>query len=174
MAYQFLGAGGVARFSGARWPTPSAEGPGTWFVADGALAKCVNGVHACTRETLAYWFDDELWAVELADEIVDAGTVLVARRGRLVGRVAGWPSVSRAFAEDCAAHARRRVVAAGEAERLAEVLEDADHHAARADAPGDAVVAAYAAAVAAGALAPGGFEAERARQGDVLAALLGL
>lgn len=174
IAYKFLAAGAVARFSGATWPTPSQEGPGSWVVAEGQLETCANGIHACAREALAYWLDDELWAAELGDEIVAAGTVLVARRGRLVQRVAGWPSVSRAFAEDCAAHARRRVAASGEAERLAEVVGDAEHHAARAAAPGDAVVAAYAAAVAAGALEPGGFEAERARQGDVLAVLLGL
>lgn len=174
IAYKFLGAGAVARFSRAGWPTPSADAPGAWVAVEGDLETCANGVHACAREALAYWFDQELWTVELAGEIVDAGTLLVARRGRLLERVAGWPAVSRTFAEDCAAHIRRRVAAAGEEGRLAELVGDAEHHAARAHAPGDAVVAAYAAAVAAAALRPGGFEAERARQSGVLAALLEL
>jgi hypothetical protein len=174
IAYKFLCTGAVAPFSRAGWPAPSADGPGAWVAVDGELEPCANGVHACPREALAYWFDEELWAVELADEILDAGTVLVARRGRLLQRVAGWPAVSRAFAEDCAAHARRRVADAGEEVRLAEVVGDAEHHAARADAAPDAVVAAYAAAVAVAALEPGGFEAERARQSGVLATLLGL
>ena len=174
IAYKFLGAGAIAPFSRAGWPAPSANAPGAWVAVEGDLETCANGVHACSREALAYWFDEELWTVELADEILDAGTVLVARRGRLLERVTGWPTVSRAFAEDCAAHARRRVAAAGEEDRLAEVVADGEHHAARADARGDAVVAAYAAAVAAAALEPGGFEAERARQSGVLAALLGL
>jgi hypothetical protein len=174
IAYKFLAAGEVAPFSRAGWPAPSADAPGAWVVVDGDLETCANGVHACSREALAYWFDEELWIVELADEIVDAGTVLVARRGRLLERVTRWPAVSRAFAEDCAARTRRRVAAAHEEDRLAEVVGDAEYHAARADAPRDAVVAAYAAAVAAAALEPGGFEAERARQSDVLAALLDL
>jgi hypothetical protein len=174
MAYKFLAAGAVAPFSRAGWPTPSGDAPAAWVVVEGPLVTCANGVHACSRDALAYWFDDELWAIELAGEIVDAGTALVARRGRLLERIAGWPAVSPAFASDCAAHARRCVAAAGADARLAEVVADADYHAARAQAPRDAVVAAYAAAVAAGAVADGGFEAERARQSDVLARLLGI
>jgi len=174
IAYKFLGAGAVAPFSGTGWPAPSAHAPGAWVAVDGDLETCANGVHACSRQALAYWFDEELWMVELAEEIRDAGTVLVARRGRLLERVTRWPAVSRAFAEDCAAHARRRVTAAGADARLAEVVADAEHHAACADGPRDAVIAAYAAAVAAAALEPGGFEAERARQSGVLATLLGL
>jgi hypothetical protein len=174
IAYKFLATGAIAPFSGASWPVPSPDAPGSWVVVEGELETCANGVHACPLGALAYWFDDELWAVELADEILDAGTVLVARRGRLLERVAGWPSCSRSFAEECAARARQRVTSAIDGARLDEVVDDAEYHAARADAPRHAVVAAYAAAVAADALERGGFESERRRQSAVLAALLGL
>lgn len=171
IAYKFLCEGAVGRFSKLRWPTPDGERPGAWLEAAGALEACVSGVHACRAEALAYWFDDELWRIELDGEIVDEGTVLVARRGRLVARVDGWPPVSSAFAEDCAARAMQLV---GKDDRIAELAGDAEYHAARAEAPRHAVVAAYCAAVAADAAEPGSFDTERARQGRRLAELLAL
>jgi hypothetical protein len=168
IAYKFLCEGAVGRFSEARWPAP-----GAWLEAEGTLEPCANGVHACPLEALAYWFDDELWAVELDGEILDEETVLVARRGRLVERIDRWPAVSRAFADDCAARARE-LAAGHEDERVMELVGDAQYHADRADTPRHAVVAAYCAAVAADTMRPGSFDDERAWQSRRLAERLGL
>jgi hypothetical protein len=173
IAYKFLCEGAVGRFSETHWPTPEGNRPAPWLETEGALDTCVNGIHACPVQALAYWFDDELWRIELEGEIVEEGTVLVARRGRLLTRVEGWPAVSRAFAEDCAERARQ-LAAGGQDERLAELVGDAEYHAARAAEPRHAVVAAYCAAVAADTLEPGSFDTERTRQSRRLAQLLAL
>jgi hypothetical protein len=168
IAYKFLCEGAVGRFSETRWPPPC-----EWLEADGALETCSNGIHACPLEALAYWFDDELWVVELDGEIIDEGTALVARRGRLLERVDRWPAVSRAFAADCVARALE-LARDQEDERVAELVGDAAHHAGLAEAPRHAVVAAYCAAVAADTLQPGSFDVERGWQSFRLASHVGL
>jgi hypothetical protein len=88
-AYKFLRAGRVAPFSGVTWPD------GEWVEADGPLGSCRTGVHACRPEHLAYWVMDELWEIELDGELVEAELKLVARRGRLAGRVEAWDDGAR-------------------------------------------------------------------------------
>lgn len=169
IAYKFLRHGSVGPFSEARWASR-----GEWLEAVGPLEPCVNGIHACRAEALAYWFDDELWQAELDGDIADEGTVLVARRGRLVDRVVGWPAVARVFADQCAQRTRERAGAVPTDARLGELVGDAEYHAARSDSPRHAVVAAYCAAVAANTLQPDSFDDERAWQSRRLAELLGL
>jgi hypothetical protein len=168
IGFKFLGAGSIGRFSESAWPTP-----GTWVEA-GSLEPCVDGVHACSADALAYWFDDELWTVELDGEMLDLGTVLIAQRGRLVSRVDGWPDVSRAFADDCAARAAAFSARESGNARVEGLAAEAAEHAARAVAARHAVIAAYATAVAADVVEPGGFDDERRRQSRTLADLLGL
>lgn len=76
--------------------------------------------------------------VKLAGEVVEAPYKLVASRGRLLRRVAGWPGLERPFAEDCAA--RVRDLAVSELERAGH----ADLAAALATASTTAEVAAVA------------------------------
>lgn len=45
----------------------------------------------------------EFWEVELAGDVIESSYQLVASRGRLLGRIAGWPELERPFAEACAA-----------------------------------------------------------------------
>jgi hypothetical protein len=169
IAYKFLCAGSIGHFSGVRWPAD-----GQWLEAPGALDPCVSGVHAASRDALAYWFDDELWTVELDGEIIDLGTALVARRGRLVAQVEAWPAVSLEFGRDCAAHAQTLAERAPANARVAALAAEGAEHAELATAPRHAVIAAYAAAVAADAFELGGFDSERLRQSRRIAALLGL
>jgi hypothetical protein len=168
VAYKFLAQGAIGPFSAAKWP-PAGE----WLEVDGQLEVCVNGVHACSRETLAYWLGEELWAVELDGEIIDEGTVLVAGRGRLVSRIDRWPAVSLRFAEACAERTRELSTRAPENARVTGLATEAGEHAERAEEPRHAVIAAYAAAVAADILDLGGFDCERAWQSGTLADLLG-
>jgi hypothetical protein len=174
IAYKFLREGALAPFSRERWPEPNSDCPGGWVEADGPLETCLNGVHACPPEALSYWFDDELWTVELEGEVLRQHAVLVARRGRLLGRVEGWPAVSLAFAEECAERALQRAADNPEDSRLGEISAETADEAARAAQPEYAVMAAYCAAVAADIVEPGGFDIERAWQSNRLAALLGL
>lgn len=169
IAFKFLCTGAVGRFSKSRWPE---DGP--WVEAEAPLKACVNGVHACTIDALAYWFDDELWSVELGGEVLDLRTVLVARRGRLLSRVEAWPEASLPFAEDCAVQVRELSRRAPTNTRVEGLAAEAVEHAERAVVARHAVLAAYASAVAADIVEPGGFDAERRRQSRRLGQLLGL
>jgi hypothetical protein len=169
IAFKFLRAGSIGRFSESEWPDA-----GRWLEAEGPLLACVNGVHACAVDTLAYWFDDELWNVELGGEILDLDTVLVGQRGRLLSRVDAWPDGSLAFAEDCAAQAGALSRRAPRNARVEGLAAETAEHAAQAVVPRHAVLAAYATAVAADIVEPGGFDAERSRQSRRLAELLRL
>ena len=169
IAYKFLRTGSIGRFSDVPWPAA-----GRWLEAAGAVEACASGVHATSRNALAYWFDEELWTVELDGEILDLGTVLVARRGRLVARIEAWPQVSREFARDCATRARALADRTPGNARLAALAGEAVEYAELATVPRHAVIAAYAAAVAADVFEPGAFDSERLRQSRRLAAILGL
>jgi hypothetical protein len=168
IAYKFLSGGAVGPFSTVEWPAP-----GAWLEVDGPPEVCANGLHACSRDTLAYWLGEELWEVELDGEIVDEGTVLVAGRGRLLSRVDRWPSESLRFAEACAERALELSARAPENARVKGLATEAFEHAERAEQPRHAVIAAYAAAVAADIVDAGGFDTERAWQSRTLADLLG-
>ena len=169
IAYKFLCAGSIGRFTGAPWPAA-----GQWLETAGALDACASGVHATSLDALAYWFEDELWTVELGGEILDLGTVLVAHRGRLISRIEAWPQISPEFARDCANQARTLAEGTPGDARVAALAAEAAEHAELANTPRHAVIAAYAAAVAADVLEPGAFDSERLRQSRRIAAILSL
>jgi hypothetical protein len=73
----------------------------------GALEAGSNGVHALRTRRLVDWIDDELWLVELADDVEEVDNMLVARRGRLLRKVRSWnESAAREFGESCIWRAR--------------------------------------------------------------------
>ena len=92
MAYKFLDGHGRGVFSGFSWTGPPA---GSW-VEDRGRGRCRAGVHASRPADLAWWINEELWEVELDGGIVDAGTKLVAPRGRLRRRVDEWAGAAAA------------------------------------------------------------------------------
>jgi hypothetical protein len=97
IAFKFLAAGGVGRFSNFMWPVAE------WVEAPLPLIACSVGIHACRRHELLDWMDDELWEIEIAGEIQETPESLLAQRGRLVARVDSWtPEVARELTEDCA------------------------------------------------------------------------
>jgi anti-sigma factor RsiW len=188
VAYKFLAADRMAPFSHVRWPEPSADG-GDWIFASAAVGACRRAVHACRAVDLAYWLDQRLWRVELAGEVIESATKIVAERGRLLEPVDGWPEIGRTFIDDCAG-------------RLAELCdwakENQDHRATRMlrayvkemteDEDTDPASVSYTVAHAAGIVGwlPGEglaaktrgertpFDAERRRQSRWLAGRLGL
>lgn len=99
VAYKFLAPDRTAPFAQVRWPEPGADG--RWILASAAVGICHRAVHACRAKDLAYWLDQRLWRVELAGEITESATKIVAERGRLLDPVDGWPEVCPAFIDDC-------------------------------------------------------------------------
>jgi hypothetical protein len=100
IAYKCLRKGAVGPFSGFRWPQPTPDAPGPWV--DSQPSRCASGIHACTPEQLPYWLNWELWQVELAGEIVEGETKVVASRGRLLTRVDVWGAeLQDAFGRAC-------------------------------------------------------------------------
>ena len=106
IAFKFLARGAVGPFTGFAWPTPVASTPGAWVeVPPEKLPD--RGIHGCLVEHLPYWLDDELWEVELDRLVRGTPTQLIASRGRLLQRVAGWtPKLADEFGEACAIKAR--------------------------------------------------------------------
>lgn len=110
IAFKFLSPGAIGPFSGFRWPTPERGGPGAWVEAPrGDLDR---GIHGCRLEHLPYWFDDELWRVELTDPATDLELQVVSRRGRLVEHLAGWDAAAQRRLAEASAW-RTRDLAAG-------------------------------------------------------------
>jgi hypothetical protein len=92
IAHKFLRPDGSSAFTGFRWPLPD-RAPGAWV--DATVDPCRSGIHACRPTDLPYWVGRSLYEVELAGDIVAEGTKLVASRGRLLRRVAGWDDTVR-------------------------------------------------------------------------------
>ena len=113
IAHKFLSPGARGLYSGFRWPRPHNGEPGAWVEVNGPLVVGSNGVHACVESELVNWIDDELWAIELAGEILEHQGVLVARRGRLLHLLEHWDSATAgAFASDCVRSTRARAAEA--------------------------------------------------------------
>jgi hypothetical protein len=140
-AYKFFRPERVAPFSDHVWPEDG------WVEAAGPLEACRNGVHACHAQHLPYWLMDELWEVELEEEVTESDLKVVARRGRLVQRIDAWDENARAaFAEQCVRHTAAYAIAelrergaAGAADRLEQAATVADLVERAADARDEAV-----------------------------------
>jgi hypothetical protein len=164
-ALKFLRPGRVAPFTGVTWPPP-----GRWLAAAGPPELCRAGVHGLLPDVLATWIAEELWRVELDGGQQLAPGIVVAPRGRLLGRVEAWDDqTAREFARACAAHVQAHATG-----RAAEYAADAAAEAGEVVAGDSATRVGYMAARAAEAMAPGGFAAERRWQSRWLVDRLGI
>lgn len=110
-AFTFLDAGAVAPFAGVPWPRPDGSVAGGWVEGGADPWRGTGGVSACRPADLPYWVNDELWRVELDGVVHTGARKVVARRGRLVARVAGWDAAARtAFVDSCLDALRRALV----------------------------------------------------------------
>jgi hypothetical protein len=172
LVYKFLQPGRVAPFTGFSWPEP-----GEWVAASGPLDPCGSGVHGVEAEHLVRWLQPELWRIELDGEVEEAGTVVLAERGRLVEQVAGWNlALARELMEACVERARELARAHPDSELLAGLAEQAPGYLDGTFEPDDPYQAVatgtYVVARAAGSAAStdepaaheAGFAAERRRQ----------
>jgi hypothetical protein len=164
-ALKFLRPGRVGPFTGVTWPPP-----GEWLASPEPPELCRVGVHALLAGALAPWIAEELWRVELDGARQFTPGIVVASRGRLLGRVDAWNDrVAREFARACAAHVRDHATG-----RAAEYAADATAAAEEVVADDSATRVGYIAARAAEATAPGGFAVERRWQSGWLADRLGV
>ncbi|MEP6892874.1 MAG: hypothetical protein ABI927_03745 [Gaiellaceae bacterium] len=167
IAYKFLDLAGKGRFSGFVWIRPAPGSTGAWVEAEPVL--CASGIHACRARDLPFWFDTELWRIELDGPIVEANRKVIAGRGRLVGRVVSWDeAAARDFSTECA---DRACSLAGGSEALSGYVADA---LANVESGLVATVAYIAARIAELVGGVAGYEAERATQVRWLADRLGL
>lgn len=108
IAYKFLRAGRVGAFSGFRWPAP-----GRWVRVSDTVAVCREGIHACRVQDLPWWLAEELWEIELGDDVQPDEHKVIGRAGRLRSRVEAWtPGCATEYGEACAWRARGHAVQA--------------------------------------------------------------
>jgi len=162
IAYKFLRAGGLAPYTGFRWPV------GDWVEA-GGVDPCRDGIHACAVRDLPIWLGPELWEIELGGEVLAQARKLVAPRGRLLRRFDAWDdALIRDFGRACVKRVRERV---GFLPVVSGYAFDADRLAGQGRVPLAAFAAARAAELRDGA---GGYAEERRLQAIWLAERLGL
>lgn len=154
IAYKFLRQDGTGPFTRFAWPLPGDDGPGAWV--DAPVVACRSGVHACRVADLPLWLGRELYAIELAGDVVEERMKVVAPRGRLLRRIGAWDDAARAaYVADCETRAHA----------LAADLPDWDAAVGPASAAGGpAAIGFITARIAEERDGPAAYGAERARQ----------
>jgi hypothetical protein len=164
IAYKFLTPDGASVFTRFAWPLPNGE-PGDWVSA--TVETCRSGVHACRPSDLPYWAGQVLYEIELAGEVLEDRTKVVAPRGRLLRRIPAWgDGVRDAYTRMCADRAHE-LAQDGSLARWEEVIEPSLPE-------GPALLGFVAARIAEEASGRDAYAAERRRQADWLAERLGL
>jgi hypothetical protein len=162
LAYKFTRPGARSPFTGFAWPV------GEWVEAEGEIALCRNGIHACRVEELPRWLNDELWLVEVDDVEEERDGLLLARRARLLVRIEAWnEETSRELARSCAAVIRELAAEHPQDELLQRRAQMIPEIAGGPD-PSAAALSMYTTAHAADEVAPGSYWAERRRQAEWL------
>jgi hypothetical protein len=166
IAYKVLHADGSSLFSRFSWPLPGDE-PGEWV--ESPPDPCRSGIHACRASDLPYWAGRVLYEIELAGDLVEDTTKVVASRGRLLRRVEGWDEALREeYTRMCAD--RAHALALDESPRL----EKWDAVVEPSIPEGPALLGFVAARIAEERTGPAGYTAERVRQARWLAERLEL
>ena len=164
IAYKFLRADGTSVFTRFRWPLPDG-GPGGWVESE--VDPCRSGIHACRLADLPLWVGRALYEVELAGEVAEEPTKVVAPRARLVRRVEAWDDAARdAYTRMCADRAHE-LARSGGLEAWEAVIEPSVPE-------GPALLGFVAARIAEALDGIDAYHAERARQSSWLGERLGL
>jgi hypothetical protein len=166
IAYKFLRRDGTSVYTGFRWPLPREE-PGAWV--DAPVDPCRSGVHACRPADLPYWVGGWLYEMELAGEIVEEQTKVVASRARLLGRIDAWNDALRdAYTRMCADRAHELAMG------VSPPLQEWDAVIEPSVPEGPALLGFVAARIAEERDGTGAYHAERSRQTAWLVERLGL
>jgi hypothetical protein len=166
IAYKVLRIDGTGVFTGFDWPPPS-DVPGTWV--DASVVPCRSGIHACRLDDLPLWLGRTLYEIELAGEIVEEPTKVIASRARLIRRIERWDDVHRnAYTRMCADRAHEL------AQGTTPALDNWEAVIEPSVPEGPALLGFVAARIAEEISGLGGFYSERRRQSRWLAEHLGL
>lgn len=166
IAYKFLRPDGTSPFSEFRWRLPGAE-RGHWVEAP--VEPCRSGIHACAAGDLSLWVGHSLYEIELDGAVVEAGSKLVASRGRLLRHITAWDDEARAaYTRMCADRAHQL------ARDAVPMLERWDELVEPAVPEGPALAGFIAARIAEEASGPAAYGAERATQASWLVARVDL
>jgi hypothetical protein len=166
IAYKFLRPDGSSVFTGFRWTLPEGE-PGQWVDAPPGL--CRSGVHACRVSDLPFWAGPILYEAELAGEIVEGRSKIVASRARLLRRIYAWDGGLRdTYTRMCADRAHELT------HSVSPQLESWEAVVETSISEGPALLGFVAARIAEEISSPGAYYAERAAQAAWLAERLGL
>jgi hypothetical protein len=166
IAYKYLRSDGGSVFTGFRWPLPTKE-PAAWVAAP--VDPCRSGIHACRAAGLPHWMGRSLYEIELAGDIVEERTKLVASRARLLRRVTAWDdSLRDRYTRMCADRAHALALGASPA------LPEWDAVVEPSVPEGPALLGFVAARIAEQRHGTGAYHEERARQAAWLGERLGL
>jgi hypothetical protein len=180
IGYKFLRSDGTSLFTGFRWPLPEDGEPGSWVEATRGgpegqgggkytVDPCRSGIHACRPADLPPWIGEILYEVELAGEIVELTSKVVAARGRLLRRIEAWDDRLRdAYTRMCADRAHE--IARGGSP----LLDHWDVYVERSVPEGPALLGFVAARIGEERWGRPAYRAERARQAEWLVEHLGL
>jgi hypothetical protein len=171
IGYKFLRSDGTSLFTGFRWPLPEAGEPGSWVESTGGgpVDPCRSGIHACRPADLPPWIGEILYEVELAGEIVELTSKVVAARGRLLRRIEAWDDRLRdAYTRMCADRAHE--IARGGSP----LLDHWDTYVERSVRGGPALLGFIAARIGEERWGRPAYHAERAHQAGWLVEHLGL
>jgi hypothetical protein len=167
IGYKFLHSDGTGVFTAYRWPLPEAGEPGSWV--ETRVDPCRSGIHACRPADLPLWIGEILYEVELAGEIVEQSSKVVAARGRLLRRIDAWDDQLRdAYTRMCADRAHEIALAASP------LLDQWDAVVEPSVPEGPALLGFVAARIGEQRSGRPAYHAERARQAGWLVAHLGL
>jgi hypothetical protein len=166
IAYKFLRPDGRSVFTGFRWELPDGV-PGRWVAAP--IDPCRSGVHACRVSDLPLWVGRILYEIELAGDVVEHRSKVVASRGRLLRRIETWDDALReAYTRMCADRAHEL------AHSVSPPLEAWDAVVEPSVREGPALLGFVAARIAEEIRGPDAYPAERASQTRWLVERLGL
>jgi hypothetical protein len=166
IAYKFLRPDGTSAFTGFRWSLPDGE-PGPWV--DAHPDPCQSGVHACRVPDMPFWAGPALYEAELAGEIVEGRSKLVASRARLLRRIKAWDEgLGDVYTRMCADRAHQLAAS------LSPPLESWDAVVEPSIPEGPALLGFVAARIAEEISGAQAYHAERARQAAWLQERLGL
>jgi hypothetical protein len=165
IAYKFLRPDGSSVFTGFRWTLPNG-GPGPWV--ESTIEPCRSGIHACRVEHLPLWAGQTLYEIELAGEVVEQRSKLIASRARLTRRVDEWDQARDEYTRMCADRAHEL------AQQASPALEQWDAVIEPSVPEGPALLGFVAGRIAEELHGSDAYHAERVRQTDWLVERLAL
>jgi len=89
---------------------PKGKRPGKWLPYIEDIKMCQRGYHACKREDVLEWLNDEMYEVEFKGDVIEGDDKVVGHQMRFVRKIDGWNDrTARLFAVWCAREALKLI-----------------------------------------------------------------